>query len=82
MIYNQKSILYCNKVINSYHPYIYTIQTVMENSQLQKISSNLQKSFLKLKTPKQVFNFLRDLLTQDEIIELSLRLDIAKRLHN
>ncbi len=54
----------------------------MENLQLQKISSNLQKSFLKLKTPKQVFNFLRDLLTQDEIIELSLRLDIAKRLHN
>lgn len=54
----------------------------MENLQLQKISSNLQKSFLKLNTPKQVFNFLRDLLTQDEIIELSLRLDIAHRLHN
>jgi len=53
----------------------------MENSQLQKISSNLQKSFLKLKNPKEVFSFLRDLLTSDEIIEFSLRLDIATRLH-
>jgi uncharacterized protein YerC len=54
----------------------------MENIQLQKISSNLQKAFLKLETPKQVFNFLRDLLTQDEIIEFSQRLDIATRLNN
>jgi len=54
----------------------------MDNIQLQKLSSNLQKSFLKLKTPKEVFNFLRDLLTQDEIIEFSLRLDIATRLYN
>ncbi len=54
----------------------------MENLQLQKISSNLQKSFLKLKTTKQVFNFLRDLLTEDEIIEFSQRLDIASRLYN
>lgn len=53
----------------------------MENIELQKISFNLQKSFLKLKTIKQVFNFLRDLLTEDEIIEFSQRLDIAKKLY-
>ncbi len=53
----------------------------MDNTQLQKISSNLQKSFLKLKTTKQVFNFLRDLLTEDEIIEFSQRLDIATQLY-
>ncbi len=53
----------------------------MENIELQKISFNLQKSFLKLKTPKQVFTFLRDLLTEAEIIEFSLRLEIATRLY-
>ncbi|MFZ2911963.1 MAG: YerC/YecD family TrpR-related protein [Candidatus Absconditicoccaceae bacterium] len=53
----------------------------MTNTQLQKVSSNLQKAFLKLKTSKQVFNFLRDLLTEDEIIEFSLRLEIATRLY-
>ncbi|MCF7835177.1 DNA-binding transcriptional regulator [Candidatus Gracilibacteria bacterium] len=53
----------------------------MEHLDLQKKSLNLQKSFLKLKTPKQVFNFLRDLLTEDEILEFSQRLEIATRLY-
>ncbi|MFA6256518.1 MAG: YerC/YecD family TrpR-related protein [Candidatus Absconditabacterales bacterium] len=53
----------------------------MENLELQKASENLQKSFLKLKTSSQMFAFMRDLLTEDEIVEFSLRLDIASRLH-
>lgn len=54
----------------------------MENHHLQKVSLPLQEAFLKLKTPKAVFNFLRDLLTEDEIVEFSLRFDIAKKLHS
>jgi len=54
----------------------------MDAKHLQKISKNLQKAFLKLDTPKQVFDFLRDLLTPDEIIEFSQRLDIATRLYH
>ncbi len=52
----------------------------MDHHPLQKLSFPLQKAFLKLTTQKQIFNFLRDLLTQDEIAEFSLRLDIASRL--
>lgn len=53
----------------------------MENSELKNKSTDLQRAFLKLKSTDDVFSFLRDLLTQDEIIEFSLRLDIAERLH-
>lgn len=52
----------------------------METNHLQKISLDLQRAFLQLKTKQEVFAFLRDLLTEDEIVEFSLRLDIAKRL--
>ena len=52
----------------------------METDHLQKISLDLQKAFLQLHTKYEVFAFLRDLLTEDEIVEFSLRLDIAKRL--
>jgi uncharacterized protein YerC len=52
----------------------------METAHLQKTSLDLQKAFLQLKTKQEVFAFLRDLLTEDEIVEFSLRLDIAKRL--
>ncbi len=52
----------------------------MQDSHLQVLSSDLQKAFLSLKTKNDVFAFLRDLLTADEIAEFSLRLDIAKRL--
>jgi len=52
----------------------------MENLELQKISLDLQKAFLKLKNKKDVFYFLRDLLTEDEIREFCLRFDIAERL--
>lgn len=53
----------------------------MDDKHLQKLSFNLQKAFLKLHKPKEVFNFIRDLLTEDEIIEFSQRFDIASRLH-
>jgi TrpR-related protein YerC/YecD len=52
----------------------------MDIHNLQDISKDLQKAFLLLKTKNDVFHFLRDLLTQEEIIELSQRLDIAQRL--
>jgi len=52
----------------------------METTHLQKTSLDLQKAFLQLHTKHEVFAFLRDLLTEDEIVEFSLRLDIAKRL--
>ncbi|MCX6824587.1 MAG: YerC/YecD family TrpR-related protein [candidate division SR1 bacterium] len=52
----------------------------MDNRHLEKASLNLQKSFLLLKTKREVFSFLRDLLTPDEIMEFSLRLSIAQKL--
>ncbi|HMS91121.1 MAG TPA: YerC/YecD family TrpR-related protein [Candidatus Absconditabacterales bacterium] len=52
----------------------------MDIHHLQKVSEPLQKAFLQLTSKHEVFNFLRDLLTQEEIIELSQRLDIAYRL--
>ena len=52
----------------------------METDHLQRISLDLQNAFLCLKTKNDMFAFLRDLLTEDEIAEFSLRLDIAKRL--
>ena len=52
----------------------------METHHLQKLSLDLQKAFLQLKTKHDVFAFLRDLLTEDEIVEFSLRFAIAQRL--
>ena len=54
----------------------------MENSDLQKISADLQNAFLQLSTKNDIFSFLRDLLTEDEIIEFSLRYTIAQRLYH
>jgi TrpR-related protein YerC/YecD len=53
----------------------------MDNHHLEEISLDLQKAFLSLKTKHDVFCFLKDLLTEDEIAEFSLRLEIARRLH-
>ena len=52
----------------------------MEVAYLQKISLDLQQAFLQLKTKHDVFLFLRDLLTEDEIVEFSLRFSIAQKL--
>lgn len=52
----------------------------METHHLQEISLDLQRAFLQLKTKHDVFAFLRDLLTEDEIVEFSLRFTIAQKL--
>ena len=52
----------------------------MGTAHLQKTSLDLQRAFLQLHSKHEVFAFLRDLLTEDEILEFSLRLDIAKTL--
>lgn len=49
---------------------------------LKQISYDLQKSLLDIQNQEDMFNFLRDLLTEDEIIELSQRLEIAHMLYN
>ena len=54
----------------------------MDHHHLKKASAHLQKAFLKLKNVDDVFCFLKDLLTPDEILEFSLRLDIAHRLYD
>jgi TrpR-related protein YerC/YecD len=54
----------------------------MEVKELKKISINIQKAFLSLTSEKECFSFLRDLMTETEIIEFSQRLDIAMRLKN
>jgi TrpR-related protein YerC/YecD len=41
---------------------------------------NLVKAFLKLKTEKDIANFLRDLLTLGEIEEFANRLEVARLL--
>lgn len=52
----------------------------MESKKLKEMSLDLQKAFLQLKNKNDVFDFLRDLLTEDEIVEFSLRFTIAKKL--
>ncbi len=44
-------------------------------------SKKLQTAFLQLKNPDEVFAFLRDLLTEKEILEFSQRLEIAEMLY-
>ena len=50
------------------------------NSFLQKKSTPLCNAFLTLRGPAEMFAFLRDILTTEEMIELSNRLDIAQKL--
>ncbi len=44
-------------------------------------SKKLQNAFLQLKNPDEVFAFLKDLLTEKEILECSQRLEIAEMLY-
>ncbi|MDR2190618.1 MAG: hypothetical protein LBP53_05545 [Candidatus Peribacteria bacterium] len=52
------------------------------SSDLKEISQDLQKAFLSLQSSEECFAFLKDLMTEKEIKELSQRLDIAQRLHH
>jgi uncharacterized protein YerC len=49
---------------------------------LQRKSEKLQKAFLCMKNEDEIFCFLRDLLTEDEILEFTQRLEIAEKLYN
>jgi TrpR-related protein YerC/YecD len=52
----------------------------MDNKELKNIFSEITK-YLSLETDKdRVFNFLRDLLSEKEIIEFSKRFEVAKML--
>lgn len=54
----------------------------MNWNQLQKNSKKLQEAFLKFNNKSEVFSFLRDLLTEWEILEFTQRLEIAEMLNN
>jgi TrpR-related protein YerC/YecD len=50
-------------------------------TELKKSTKTLCNAFLFLNNPSEVFDFLRDLLTADELKEFQQRLDIAVRLY-
>lgn len=50
-------------------------------TQLKKTTKNLCNAFLFLNDANEIFSFLRDLLTEEEMKEFQQRLDIAVRLH-
>jgi len=52
-----------------------------ELTQLKKTTKNLSNAFLFLNDSNEIFDFLRDLLTVEELKEFQQRLDIAVRLH-
>lgn len=54
----------------------------MDIKKLKDWANELCKAFLQLKTEEEMFNFVRDLMTESEILEFSQRLEIAKRLFN
>ncbi len=54
----------------------------MQISKLKAHSQQLQEAFLLLKNNEEVFNFIRDLMTEAEILEFCQRLEIANRLRN
>jgi len=52
----------------------------MKNIDLEKYSEDITIVLSKLSNKKEVFNFLRDLLSEKEIIEFSRRFEVAKML--
>lgn len=52
-----------------------------ELTQLKKSTQNLCNAFLFLNNSNEIFDFLRDLLTKEELREFQQRMDIAVRLH-
>ena len=53
----------------------------LSTKELQKKIKTLSNSFLFLNDPQEIFEFLRDLLTVEELQEFQKRFDIAVRLH-
>ncbi len=54
----------------------------MQQKDLQQISWSIISVLSKLEEKQEVFNFLSDLLTQQEIIEFSRRFQVAQMLDN
>jgi len=52
----------------------------MNNKELFKFSEDISTVLSKLYDKTEVFNFLRDLLSEKEIIEFSRRFEVAKML--
>lgn len=71
MFWKEKSILYSSKVLFSI---MHGMKSVQE---LQQVSDPLCHIIGIINTKKDAFNFLRDLLTEAELIEFSQRLIIA-----
>lgn len=53
----------------------------MTPAQLRKKSETLVSSFLFLNDEKETFQFLKTLLSEDELLDIQQRLNIAVRLH-
>ena len=53
----------------------------MTPAQLKKKAETLTNAFLFLEDDKETFQFLKTLLSQDELLELQQRLNIAVRLY-
>ena len=53
----------------------------MTPAQLKKKSETLINSFLFLNDEKETFQFLKTLLSEDELLEIQQRLNIAVRLY-
>lgn len=54
----------------------------MNNNLLEKYSQDLIIVLSNLKDKKEIFDFLKDLLTEKEILEFSKRFEVAKMLEN
>jgi len=52
----------------------------MNNNDLIKYSDDISTVLSKIDNKKEIFNFLRDLLTENEILEFSRRFEVAKML--
>ena len=73
------------KIIIYYSSILYPPHTPMVKdptlTQLKKQTKNLCNAFLFLNDANEIFDFLRDILTEEEMKEFQQRLDIAVRLH-
>jgi len=52
----------------------------MKNTELQKSFDDITSVLSKINDKTEVFNFLRDLLSENEILEFSRRFEVAKML--
>lgn len=77
MISYIRCIIYYSKVL-----FYFFSRYRMKLYELKLLSQSLQSAFLSLQSGDEMFCFLRDLMTEAEIVDFSQRLDIAKRLYH